>query len=291
MRQKLLAELFDLEHQATAGEIIFYRFFELVVVLWTITFAWRWGLYLSRIADVVLPLGIARYLDVSFMFDHNLGVVNAALMTLAMMLGYLRLWRHAYLVGLLLFHLQYVSRYSQGEISHGSNVVGMALLAIAAAMLVFKSQTESRRVALGLCYFFFGLGYTSAAFCKLVGTGLEWPDGRHLWMWIQERTVDTFSERGAVEYNWLQTLSLDHHVVATMILLFGLLVELFAFVMWFRRFRPVIMTLLAGMHVGIWIALRVSFNANVCLLLILAYPWAAFLDRALTRWHIVRFDS
>ncbi len=283
MWQKFLENLFDFEREETSGEIALYRLFELVVVYWTIEYAWRWGPYLERLGDVVLPLGIAEYVDITFMFTSPAGVINAVGMTLLMAVGFLRLWRPAYLVALLLFHLHYVARFSQGEISHGSNFVGMAVLAIAVGTVLFKERRLVRRTALGLCYFFFGLGYTTAAWCKLIGTGPNWPDGRHLWMWIQERTVDTFSNTGVVDYNWLQELAVQYHLIATAILTFGLLTEFFAFLFWFKRFRAYIGTLLFGMHFGIWAVMKLTFSANTYLLFILAYRWEALFEAVLSR--------
>ena len=142
-----------------------------------------------------------------------------------------------------------------------------------------------------MCYFFIGLGYTSAALCKLVATGPTWPAGRHLWMWIQERTVDTFSLTGTVDYNWLQQLALDYGLIATAILTFGLLVEFFAFLMWFKRFRPAIMTLLAGMHIGIMMVMKLAFNANTLVLLLLAFSWATLIDYGLRRLDTGTVDT
>ena len=291
MIQKLLYNLFDFEREETVGEILFYRFFELVVVYWTIEYAWRWGPYLGRLSDTVLPLGIAEYVDITFMFEHSLGIVNAVLMTVFVLVGFFRLWRYAYPVTMLLFHLHYAARFSQGEISHGSNFVGTAIFMMAVATLAYKHRKEIRRATLGLCYFFFGLGYTSAALCKLGGTGLTWSDGRHLWMWIQERTIDKFSLLGTVEYNWLQELAIDHHLIATAILTFGLLTEFFAFLFWFKRTRPLAGTLLAGMHIGIWGVMRLTFSANTYLLIILAYPWERLIDWGLRRLGEVRFEK
>ena len=283
MIQKLLHNLFDYERTETTGEILFYRLFELVVIYHAIKYAWRWGPYLSRLGDVVLPLGIAEYVDITFMFTHPLGIINAVAITCIGVVGYLRWWRPAYLVMLLLFHVQYVARFSQGEISHGSNFVGMAVVAVAAATLAFRDPKLVRRTMLGLCYFFFGLGYTTAAGSKLVGTGLNWPDGRHLWMWIQERAVDTFSMTGTLDYTWLQEWALDYHWLATAILTFGLLTELFGFTMWFKRFRIIIMPLLVGMHIGIWMVMRLTFTSNTYLLILLAFPWALLMDYMIRR--------
>jgi len=291
MIQKLLKNLFDFEREETVGEILFYRFFELVIVYWTINYAWRWGPYLSRLKDTVLPLGIAEYIDITFMFNHPLGIINAVLMTVLVLLGFFRLWRYAYLATLLLFHLHYAARYSQGEISHGSNLVGTIIFAMAVATLVFEHRKEIRRAALGLAYFFVGCSYTSAALSKLIGTGPTWADGRHLLMWIQERTIDQFSLTGSVDYNWLQELAFDHHLIGTAILAFGLLTEFFAFLLWFKRTRSLAGTSLVGMHIGIWGVMRLSFSANTYLLFILAYPWPRLIDLALRRLDTAKFEK
>lgn len=291
MIQKLLTNLFDYEREETVGEILFYRFFELVIVYWTIKYAWRWGPYLSRLKDTVLPLGIAEYVDITFMFTHPLGIVNAVLMTVFVLVGFARLWRYAYLATFFLFHLHYVARFSQGEISHGANFVGTAIFILAVVTLAFEQRKEIRRTVLGLCYFFFGLGYVSAALCKLGATGIFWPDGRHLWMWIQERTVDTFSTTGVIEYNWVQQLALEHQLAGTVILTFGLLTEFFAFLLWFKRTRPLAGTLLVGMHIGIWSVMKLTFSANTYLLIILAYPWVALIDLGLRRLGTTPFEK
>ena len=289
-KDKLLYNLFDYEREETVGEILFFRAFEVVVVYWTLLFAWEWGPYLSRLSDVVLPLGIAEYVDITFMYQNNLGIVNAVIITVMVALGFLRIWRYGYLVALLAFHVHYVARYSQGEISHGSNIIGMTVLAFAVATLAFKHQKEIRRTVLGICYFFFGLGYTSAALCKLVATGPLWPAGRHLHMWIQERTVDTFSLTGTVDYNWLQVLALDYGIIATMILAFGLLVEALGFLFWFKKTRLYIGVLLAGMHIGIMVVMRLDFVSNTLLLFMLAVPLPLLINKALERLEGSTFE-
>ncbi len=273
--------LFDFEREDTFGERLFFRIFEGVVLYFILTFAWDWGFYILKIGDVVLPLGIANHLDISFLFAHKLSLLNAAAITGLMAAGFFRLWRFGYLAALLLLHFQYAARYSLGEISHGSNVMGMALLALALGMIFFAERKHARRFTFGFLYFFLGLGYVLAAASKLIGTGPGWVDGRHLWMWIAERTVDTFSLSGAIAHNWLQLLALDSLPVATMILTFGLLTEFFAFLMWFRRTRPWIMTLLIMMHLGVLLTMKINFPANTVLLILLAYPWGLWLDRGL----------
>lgn len=286
----LLHNLFAFDRDETAGEILFYRLFESFLVYMALFYAWSWGFYLQRISDVVLPLGIARYIDISFMFDHHLGLVNAGLITGLLLLGYFRGVRIGYLGAILLLHVQYAARYCLGEISHGSTVVMLCLFLLGMATLAFDARRDIRRAGLGLCYFFVGLGYTSAAFCKLIGTGPGWVDGQHLWLWIAERTVDTFSMSGVIATNWVQTLALEHYAVATLILAFGLLTEFFGFLVWFRRTRPYIITLLIIMHVGIVISMKIFFASNTFALVFLAYPWGRLIDISLGKLDVVRSE-
>lgn len=275
----LSRELFSFgDGPATTGEALYFRLVELFIVGFALKFCWAWGAYTQQIEAVLLPLGIANYIDVSFMFDHGWSLVCAGLVTLFCALGFLRLWRPSYLVAIFLFHLQYVARYCLGEISHGSNLIGMGVLALAMAALIFPNGTQRQRFTMGFLYFFIGLGYTSAAFCKLVGTGLFWPDGRHLWMWIAERQVDTISKLGAFSPNVVQDLVLWDYRVGTLVLVFGLLAELSGILMWWRRFRyPVVMTIV-GMHLGIAVAMNIFFDASTYFLILLGLPWAAGLD-------------
>ncbi len=280
--KKLLTNLFDFEREETLGELLFYRVFELVMTYWVLLFAWEWGFYILKISDVVLPLGVANHLDISFMFAHHLSLFNAVAITGMMALGLLRLWRFGYLAALVLMHFQYAARFSLGEISHGSNVIGMALLGMALGMVLFRERKHMHRFVFGFLYFFLGLGYVSAAACKLVASGPLWVDGHHLWLWIAERTVDTFSLNGVIEHNALQQMILGSHTLATMILAFGLMTESLAFLMWFKRTRPWIMPLLIMMHVGILLSMKINFPANNVLLLLLAYPWGSWIERGLT---------
>lgn len=276
---RILDGLFGFDREETFGEILFYRIFELIMLYWVLLFAWKWGFYIQRIGDVILPLGIANYVDVSFMFIGGISIWNAGLITAFAAIGLFRLWRYAYLVTLLLLHLQYVSRFSLGEISHGANVIGVALLGLALGAIVFAESKPRRRFVLGFCYFFIGLGYVSAATVKLVASGPLWVDGSHLWMWIGERTVDTFSITGSISHNVLQEWILDSRLLGTLLLSFGLLTELFGFMLWFPRWRWIVMTLLISMHVGVLLSMKINFPANDVILLLLAYPWFAGIDR------------
>lgn len=275
----LWRNLFDFEREETRGEILFFRIFEAFVALGTLYLAWTWGFYILRISDVVLPLGIAQYVDVSFFFGNTLPLVNAGLVTALVVVGFLRVTRWAYLGAFLLLHLQYAARYSLGEIPHSANMLGMTLCVLAAAMLVFRDAKHQRRLTLGLTYFFVGLGYTLAGFSKLVGTGITWADGRHLWMWIYEKSIDLQAKTGVLDLNILQELALSQVSVATLFLAFGMLTELGAFLMWWRRLRfPVIVAVL-GLHIGIFLVMNIMFYLSVFELLLLGPPWAMWIDR------------
>ena len=277
----LASNLFDYERPETRGEVIFFKLFELFVAYATVELAWYWGRYVQRISDVVLPLGIAQYLDVSFMFGSPLPLLNAGAITLLVVAGYFRLFRWAYLLAFMLLHLQYAARFVLGEIPHSANLVGMTLLGLSLGMLFFPDALHRRRFTLGFTYFYVGLAYTLAGFSKLVGTGLFWSDGRHLWLWIHEKAVDAFAKTGVLSYNWLQQLALDHHLVATTLLTVGLLTELGAFLMWWRRLRLPVILAVIGMHLGIFFSMNIMFKFSMVELILLGLPWAVWIDRVL----------
>ena len=156
-------ELFDYEREETAGELLFFKLFELFIAGSVIHMAWEWGRYILRISDVVLALGVANYIDVSFLFGNGLSLLNAGLISLFVILGFFRINKYAYLVAFLLLHLQFATRFTLGEIPHSSNVVGMTLLGFSTAMILFSNATVRRRFVMGYTYFFVGLGYTMAA--------------------------------------------------------------------------------------------------------------------------------
>ncbi|MFK7846000.1 MAG: hypothetical protein AB8G77_11920 [Rhodothermales bacterium] len=277
----LSRELFDYEREETAGELLFFKIFELFIAVSTIHLAWSWGLYILRISDVVLPLGIAIYIDVSFLFGNGLSLVVAGLVTVFAALGFFRINKYAYLISFLLLHLQYAARFTLGEIPHSSNVVGMTLLGLATAMVFFSDAKVRRRFTMGYTYFFVGLGYTMAAVCKLIGTGWFWSDGRHLWIWIHEKAVDAMGYTGLLDYNLLQQVALNSMFFATIGLTFGLLSEFFAWLMWWRRFRMPVLFAVLGLHVGIYVLMNIMFWHTFWELLLLALPWAKWLDVAL----------
>lgn len=283
-------ELFD--RPDTRGDRLYVRIVEFVLIAFTLRFCWEWGFYIQRnITDVLLPLGIAQYIDVSFMFEHYVAVGNAALVTLFLGLGFFRWWRPAYAIAIALFHLQYVARYCLGEISHGSNLVGMGILGLALAALLFSSERARQRFTMGFLFFFIGLGYTSAAVCKLIGTGITWPHGQHMLLWIAERKVDTISKLGAFDPNWLQNLILSDYHWGTAVLIFGLVAEACSFLMWWRRFRYPVILLVLSMHIGILITMNIFFWASTYLFVLLALPWPRLIDAALNRFPSVSFST
>ncbi len=265
--------LFQPGAKETRQWYVYFIIIELLVISLIGIYAWNWAPYISRISDVVLPLGLAQYFDVTFMFNEFWPYLNAAVLTGALAAGFLRLNRYAYLVAVFCIHLQYISRYSLGEISHGSNMAGLCLLALAAAAITYGNGVEFRKLAFGLIIFFVGLAYTSAAVCKLIGTGPMWVDGRHLWLWIGERSVDVMSGDGAFELNLLQQYTIQWHWLATIILIIGLLTELIGVMAWSPVFRPYVILAIVGMHFGIEWTMNISFASYVYILILIGFPW------------------
>ena len=280
----LTRNLFDFERETTPGEVLFFRIFEGFILFATIEMAWTWGLYARRISEVVSPLGMAIYIDMSVFYGNALPLVNAGLITGLVVVGFFRFWRWGYLLALVLMHFQFVMRYTLGANPHGSNLVGMTLLALGLAMLVFKDARLQRRFTLGMTYFFVGLAYTSAGLCKLIGTGLSWVDGRHLWLWINEKGIDRLAGTGVLDFNLVQEIALSSSVLATGFLIVGLLTELTAFLMWWRRLRTVIVLAVIGLHIGIYTTMNIRSTYMMIELMFLALPWAAWLDVLIRRF-------
>lgn len=280
----LLKNLFDFEAEESRGEVLFFRLFELFVAVGTIKLAWEWGLYTLRISDIVLPLGIARYVDVSFMFDSPLPLINAVVISLLMLAGFFRMSRFAYFAAFLLLLPQYAARFSLGEIPHSSNMLGMTLLGLSLAIVSFRDARHRRRFTLGFAYFYIGLGYTLAGISKLVGTGFKWSDGRHMWMWIYEKSIDSFAKTGALEFNVFQELLLSEIWISTVFLTMGLLTELGAFLVWWKRFRMPVMVGLLALHLGIYLVMNIFFVLAFYELILLAFPWPAWLDGIIQRF-------
>jgi len=135
----LLKNLFHFEQEDSVGVQVFLRFFELFTVTYSIIYAWSWGRYILRISDVVLPLGLANYLPIELFFDSNLSLINASLITILATIAFLyRKFSWLYLIAFLLLHVQYVTRFSLGEIPHSSNLLGFSLLGLGLGFVFFK---------------------------------------------------------------------------------------------------------------------------------------------------------
>ncbi len=273
--------LFEPDRNITTGELIFFKLFELFVAYYTIRFVWEWAIYTQlRNVEVVLPLGLANYMDASLFFDHHIAPALAAVVTFLVVLCFFRLGpKWLYMVVLFLFHLLYVIRFSQGEIPHSQNLIGMSVLCFAVGAWFFSGKDRMPRFVLGSVIFFIGLGYTAAFFSKLIGTGIHWFDGRHLWLWISEKSVDILSRDGFYQPNFLQQLALNSTAVASVILLIGWFTELIGFTMWWKKLRPYTTTLLILMHFGITMVMNIRFDAFVIQLILVGYPWYLLLDR------------
>jgi hypothetical protein len=279
---RFLRALFGFELPETRRERIFFQVFELFVAGATLKYAWTWALYVQNVSDVVLPLGIAQYVDVSVLFGSWTAYAVAGVLTGLVGLGFARKSRYAYMGAMLLLHLLFTARYSQGEIPHSSNVLGMTLLGLGLGVAAFEAERFRRRFTLGFTYFFIGLGYTSAAFCKLIATGPAWVDGSHLQLWIYEKSVDVFAATGTFNFTFAQSLALEHYWIATAFLIVGLVTEFFAIAMWWPRFRiPTVLAVL-GMHAGIYVTMRIVFSITTIELILLALPWAYMVDRVLS---------
>jgi hypothetical protein len=284
MIESFFNQLFQTDKPRTEGELWYFKFFELFVGAYVIKYAWEWAAYIPRNSDVVLPLGIANYIDISFMFGDVWPVVNAIFITLLCILCFFRIqFRWQYFLVLVLLHFQFAARYSQGEIPHSMNMIGMSLLALALATFLFKKPWEVSRFTFGSVYFFVGLSYFSAAISKLIGTGLYWFDGRHLWLWIAEKGIDILSRTGTFEPNFLQEMALQSLPVASVILLIGWLTEFAGVFVWSNKYRSYAITAIIAMHIGITLSMNIRFDAYVLELLIIGYPWNKLLDKYRSR--------
>jgi len=276
----LLKNLFHFEQEDSVGVQVFLRFFELFTVTYSIIYAWSWGRYILRISDVVLPLGLANYLPIELFFDSNLSLINASLITILATIAFLyRKFSWLYLIAFLLLHVQYVTRFSLGEIPHSSNLLGFSLLGLGLGFVFFKQKTKALSFAFGFLIFFLGLAYTSSAISKLIGTGVTWIDGNHLWLWISEKSVDVLAGYGTFNYSFIQELALSNRFIATVILSFGLLTELTAFLLWWKKLRPYIITLVIGMHLGIYYSMNIFFLSYMIELVIVGYPWYRLINK------------
>jgi hypothetical protein len=275
----LWAALYDPSARETRGERVQAFMWQAIAVWVVVAHAFRWAFEMSHHERVVKPLGLARYVDVRVLFDLRFGLANAALVTALALVALFSRHKALYLAVVLGVHLQHVARYSLGKTGHGSHFAGLALLFVGIAHVSSGRSAHARRIATGLTLFFYGLSYTMSAVIKLVRSGPMWIDGRHLWLWMAEKQVDLTSEYGQFVPSPLQALLLESRSLATALLTFGLLSELFAFLLWWKRTRPFLALALTGMHLGVMFTLDIHFIENCLLLLGLGLPIAAFIDR------------
>lgn len=271
---KFLKNLFELERPHSTGTKIYLRLFELFTVVNTIIYAWKWGQYILRLSDVVLPLGLAQYINAEWFFGNNFGVYNAFLITVFCVTAFLfKRSKWLYGVAFLLLHLQYVVRFSQGEIPHSSNLLGFSLLGLGIGSVFIKDKQQSLHFAFGFVLFFIGLGYTTAGFSKLFATGINWVNGEHLWLWIAEKSTDVLAEQGEYQRNIIQQLILDHRWIGTAFLTAGLITELSGILLWWKKFRVYIFVMLIGLHAGIYTTMNILFFYYTIELFIIGFPW------------------
>ncbi len=271
---RLLQNLFEFKRPDSIGVKLYLKIFELFTAIYTLIYAWQWGYEILRISDVVLPLGLANYINVEIFFGNSLPLIIAGIMTLLVIVAFFfRRFKWLYLIVFFLLHIQYVTRFSLGEIPHSSNLVGFSVLGLGLAFCFIKDKWKALAFAYGFLIFFTGLGYTSAAFSKLIATGITWVDGYHLWLWVAEKSTDVLSAEGIYAINWLQQMALQSRFVATVILSVGLLTEFFAFLLWWKKLRPFVTLMLIGMHLGIYYSMNIWFMSYMVELTIIGFPW------------------
>ena len=266
--------LYGGSEELSTAQKIYFKVFEFFVLYNVIYLAWYWGLYTLKISDVVLPLGIATLIDISFMHDNNLPIINAILISILTILAFYRKGgKWIYMVVFILLHFQYVARFSIGEIPHSANLPGMALFSFAVGFIFFKDKVHLYRFIFGFTLFYIGLGYFSASMSKLIGTGPSWIDGRHLWLWIAEKGIDILGREGAFHYNFVQLLALNSIPVATLMLFIGIFTEFIGPLVWFRKTRPYAILALVGMHYGVMLSMNIRFDAFMIELLLVGMPY------------------
>lgn len=288
MTRWLSEQVFDFDRAETPGELVFFKVFELFLLYAAIASAWEWGLYLERIEEVVLPVGIARHLDVSIMFGRWQGPLVALLVSGAALVGFFRASRFAWLVALGLLMWSYAARFCLGQIPHSANLIGMIILGLGLAHVAFDTPRLRRRFTLGFAVLSVGLAYTSAGVCKLVASGITWPHGRHLRIWIHEKAIDAFSKTGVWDLDGLQRLVLEHRALGTLVLGVGLATELLAFSVWWKKPRPFAIAALVVLHLGIFHLMEILFRLNLYVLVLLGLPWSSWLDRMMQSPEVSR---
>jgi hypothetical protein len=281
---RFIAQLFGLDRDETRGDVLRFKLLEAFLLSYAVYWAWTWGAFIQKIPSVVAPRGFARDLDLSFLVGTRLGLLNAAIISVcAAAVLFQRGSRLAMPLLIVLLHVQYVARHCLGKVAHGSHYVGLGLLMLAVSVWCMRSATSRRRFAFGATVLFMGAGYMSAGISKLATAGPTWPDGRHLWLWIGEKSVDQLANLGHFQLNALQRLCLDHWWLATGLLIAGLATELSGFLLWFRTTRTLVTLALVGLHLSVFWSMGILFDAYVYQLLIVGLPLPRLIDFLLGR--------
>lgn len=290
---KLVIHLFGAGTKFTTGQKLYFRFFEVFVIYNSIDLAWSWAFYILKIKDIVLPLGIATHIDIGFMHGNQSPLFFAGSLSFISILAFFRIGpKWLYFASFVILHLLFCARYCLGEIPHSANFIGLSLLALGLGTYLYDDNKYRAGITMGLVYFFVGFGYTTASISKLIATGFHWTDGRHLWLWMTEKSVDHLSKYGLADYNALQELAFVSIPIATVILIIGITTEFFGFLMWFKRTRPYITLAIIGMHIGIYLTMNIWFGKFMTELILIGFPWAYWLDRlnltSLNQWKLLR---
>jgi sulfite exporter TauE/SafE len=157
-------------------------------------------------------------------------------------------------------------------------------LAIALAFFFFERSSLRLRFALGTSYVFIAVGYFLAALSKLRNGGLGWIDPDNFQMMISVNQVHKIARDQSFAFNALQQLVMSYDFIGTLILALGLIIELSAILLCFRRFRMYSATAILLMHLGVIAAMNIYFPWNMSLLLLLGYPWAVLIESK--RFHV-----
>lgn len=282
---RVLSEnLFPFERKLSYGEQLYFRIFEVLIAVFSLLLAWQWAVYMQRLERVLKPQGIAHYMDLSFLLGSQIPCLVAGALALCLLLGVVRRSPYAYGAAILLMHVLYAARHSLGKAPHIAHCIGLSLIALALGTALFRSSAAHlQRFVFGFLIFCLGVSYALAGICKLVYTGIGWPDGSHLLLWIAEREMDARGALGSFDLSIVQRSIVEHRVLGTVALAFGLVTELLAFLAWFERLRIWVLSGLIAMHLGIGLTMDIYFSYNVYLLVMLAYPWGKLVDWLLQR--------
>ena len=271
-------QIFEFDRPVTPGERWVFRALELFVTAGLCYFCWTWGLAVGRLGEGAFHVWAPRYAG-SLLDAQSLAFVNAGLITLLLGLGWFRKWdRYMYLAALPLIHIQFVGRCWPEDGLHHSQWLGVCLLAIGLAFFLFESSALRLRFALGASYVLISAGYSLSALSKLRQGGLGWIDGNNFQMMISANQVHKIARDQSFAFNALQQLVMNHDFMGTLILAPGLLIELSAVLLCFRRFRMYSATAILLMHLGVIAAMNIYFPWNMGLVLLLGYPWAVLIE-------------